>query len=517
MSLTTSGDDFLTRANNLPTLPGIAVRLLEAFQTDEPDTNEIGDILSADPALTSRILRIVNSSIYSRPSKVATVNHAIKLMGLKAVQNLALSFALVNNFRAGMTAEFDYIGFWKDSLIGAISAKYLTEKIGSDFSEDTFFLGLLQDIGLLTVGYCFPEEYHQILEKTDSGQYSSIEAETIVLDVNHMEIGEYLIKIWGLPENFYRPIGYHHCPEKIPSDQYDVNVLSKILHLSSLYIEFFKNDKSMEALEIIKIWMSQYGFGDVNELEAIEDINRQAQVIFPLFEFDFKTEADYTEFLETAKAKIADLSAEMINDMIEQKHNIEVLKSEAGQDSMTHLYNHERFRELLNHEIDRSERYNFELSAIMCDIDDFKAINDSFGHLAGDHVIKAVANCLKEQLRESDLLARYGGEEFSFILPHTSIERAYEIAERLRKKITALKLKYKKQQITPTVSFGIASFQRGERISVDELIRRADNALYRAKSAGKNRCHVAGRKKSKIIRIFSKKGIKSREKRICNR
>ena len=74
----------------------------------------------------------------------------------------------LNNFRAGTTAEFDYVGFWKDSLIGAISAKYLTEKIASDFSEDTFFLGLLQDIGLLTVGYCYPEKYRQILEKTDS-------------------------------------------------------------------------------------------------------------------------------------------------------------------------------------------------------------------------------------------------------------------------------------------------------------------------------------------------------------
>jgi len=301
-----------------------------------------------------------------------------------------------------------------------------------------------------------------------------------------------------LPMNFYRPIGYHHCPEKVPSDQYDVNILSKILHLSSLYVEFFKNDKSMDALEIINIWMNQYGFCDVNGLETIEDINEQAQIIFPLFEFDFKTEADYTEFLETAKAKLADLSTEMMNDMIEQKHNIEVLRKEVGQDSMTHLYNHERFRELLKHEIGRAERYDTDLSVMMCDIDDFKAINDSLGHLAGDRVIKAVANCLKVLLRESDLIARYGGEEFAFIIPHTSSERAYDIAERLRKKIAALKLKYEKQLITLTMSFGIASRQKGERISVDDFIRLADDALYKAKSAGKNRSEVAGGNKSKI-------------------
>ena len=256
---------------------------------------------------------------------------------------------------------------------------------------------------------------------------------------------------------------------------------------------------------------------DIVESKAIEDINEQAQIIFPLFEFDFKTEADYIEFLETARAKLADVSTEMIDDMIEQKHNIELLKKEAGQDSMTRLHNHERFRELLKHEIGRAERYDIELSVMMCDIDDFKAVNDTFGHLAGDRVIKAVANSLKAQLRDSDLLARYGGEEFGFILPHTSSERAYDIAERLRKKIAGLKLKYQKKLITLTMSFGIASRQKDERISLDDLIRRADNALYKAKSAGKNRSEVSGGNKSKIIRIFSKNSMKSQEKRICNR
>jgi diguanylate cyclase (GGDEF)-like protein len=319
----------------------------------------------------------------------------------------------------------------------------------------------------------------------------------MVLGVNHMEIGEYLIKSWGLPENFYRPIGYHHCPEEIPTDQYDVNILSKILHLSSVYVEFFKNDKSMDALEIINIWLNQYGFCDVDGLKTIEDINEQAQTIFPLFEFEFNTEADYIEFLERAKVKLADLSTEMINDRIVQKHDIEVLRKEAGQDSMTHLYNHERFWELLKNEIGRAERYDTDLSVMMCDIDDFKAVNDSFGHLTGDRVIKAVANCLKVLLRESDLIARYGGEEFAFILPHSSSERAYDIAERLRKKIAALKLKYEKQLIRLTMSFGIASRQKGERTSVENFIRLADDALYKAKSAGKNRSEVAGGNKLK--------------------
>ena len=514
MSHNTALDDLLTGTKNLPSLPGIAVRLLEAFQADEPDMNEIGEILSTDPALVSKILKIVNSSFYSLPSKITTVKHAINMMGLKAVQNLALSFSLISKFKAKKTAEFDYVGFWKDSLMGAISAKYLTEKIANHLSEDTFFLGLLQDIGLLTVGHGFSEKHQQILKKIENEQFSPIEAETIVIGVNHMEIGEYLIKSWGLPRHFYKPIGYHHSPDKVSSDQDDINILSKILHLSSLYIEFFKNDQPMDALEIINIWINQYGFGDVIGLDAIKDINEQARIIFALFEFDFKGEADYAEFLEQARTKLAELSTEMINDTIEQKHDIEVLRKEVGKDSMTHLNNHERFRELLKQEMSRTERYDIELSVIMCDIDDFKSINDTYGHLAGDRVIKAVASSMKEQLRESDLIARYGGEEFSLILPHTSSDSAFEVAERLRKKIDALKIKYEKQEISLTMSFGVASCDQNENISMDDLIERADNALYAAKSAGKNRTHVDEGKKSKIITIFRKKYNEPHKKRI---
>ena len=109
-----------------------------------------------------------------------------------------------------------------------------------------------------------------------------------------------------------------------------------------------------------------------------------------------------------------------------------MLKQQVVRDSMTHLINHQHFLELLAREVSRAERYNHPLSLIMADIDHFKAINDDFGHLAGDRVIKAVAGCLQQEIRESDHVARYGGEEFAIILPDTQIQDAYIVAERIR-------------------------------------------------------------------------------------
>ena len=145
-----------SKIDQLPTLPGVAIKLLKAVQNPEPNLNEISRILSADAGLTSKVLRLVNSSFYGLRSPITTVDHAIKLLGLNTVKNLALSFSLMASFAGKGSAPAIFKQFWRDSLTGAISARLLAEKIQPDLAEDAFFLGLLQNIGSLTLGMSFP-------------------------------------------------------------------------------------------------------------------------------------------------------------------------------------------------------------------------------------------------------------------------------------------------------------------------------------------------------------------------
>jgi two-component system cell cycle response regulator len=158
-------------------------------------------------------------------------------------------------------------------------------------------------------------------------------------------------------------------------------------------------------------------------------------------------------------------------------------------DGLTQIYNKRYFLETLEREISRAHRYHRDLSLIMFDIDYFKRVNDSFGHLAGDAVLKQLASVLKARIRREDIMARYGGEEFAIILPEIGVSNAMTFAEKVRKLVEKTSFKFEDQAIPVTISVGVAAVGQGIQTALD-FIKVADEKLYVAKQEGRNR--VAG-------------------------
>jgi len=171
----------------------------------------------------------------------------------------------------------------------------------------------------------------------------------------------------------------------------------------------------------------------------------------------------------------------------------EELKKISITDSLTGLLNRRYFQERMSEEIERSRRHHLPLSLIMLDVDDFKRVNDSLGHLIGDEVLKATARCLRNSIRTIDVAARYGGEEFTVILPQTSKADAQTIAERICAEVYRLDLPFIKSdhKLVLSASLGLATYPEDAE-TLEDLIRNADIALYAAKSQGKNRVVVYG-------------------------
>ena len=167
----------------------------------------------------------------------------------------------------------------------------------------------------------------------------------------------------------------------------------------------------------------------------------------------------------------------------------ETIQRQAITDELTGLFNHRHFQEVMANEVERARRFDQELGLVMFDIDDFKQVNDTYGHLQGDRVLKAVAQVLRESSREVDEPARYGGEEMAVALPQTGLQGAYEFAERVRHRIETLDLPLVKGNgvLRVTASFGVASLPHSARRDKEALVAAADAALYRAKRSGKNR------------------------------
>ena len=484
-------ESIVNNLNKLPTLPSIAVRILKAVRNKDTGLKEIGDILATDPSLSTEVLKAINSHFYSLPNKITSVPHAVNLLGTQTVKSLALSFSLVNNLRSNESNGFDYVSFWKTSLIGAVAAKILAGKILPDFAEDAFFLGLIHNIGTLALNQCMPEQYQLVLNETKSDLYSDCEAENQVFGFNHMQVGEYMAKSWGLPESFTIPILHHHGLDDIQIHESRINTLVKLLRLSSLFIDLnnHKRNTASTTLAQLEFLVNAYGFDDKLIIDDIvKNIHQKTMNVLPLFSITVDEDKNYFNIIEDARNELISLSSDFMAQLCEQKRRIENLSKLARTDSLTNLLNFNAFHECLEKEIQRAKRYNHTLGLIMADIDHFKIINDTYGHLAGDQVLKSVAQFLHEFLRNTDTVATYGGEEFAIILPEISHADAMLVAERLRKRIESMQIEYEDKTISVSLSFGLSLLNSQKNVSKTELIKEADTALYQAKSAGRNNC-----------------------------
>ncbi len=162
------------------------------------------------------------------------------------------------------------------------------------------------------------------------------------------------------------------------------------------------------------------------------------------------------------------------------------LEKQATVDFLTGLYNRRFFKHQLELAIERAKRYKIPFSLIILDIDHFKRINDQFGHLVGDQVLKEVAKLIKQNIRKVDIPARYGGEEFVVIIPGTGIEGAISAAKRLRKSIESHRFGTSEQPIRITVSMGVSTYSPFSPLSAEEFLAKVDQLLYAAKEKGRN-------------------------------
>ena len=492
---------------NLPTLPLVASEVVTLTSKEDTTLADVGELVSRDVALTSKILKVANSPFYSFPQRIGSIQQAVSMMGTNAVKSLVLSFSLLSIKQGGAASKFDFDKFWEQSIGAALCAKLIVSKLPNVEVEEVFVVGLLQNLGQLVMACTAPEDYDKVLQSAEENpDVDILEIEKGILGSDHCFLGYEVARHWNFPSSISQPILHHHDPASYKGSDEQVRRSISAIYLSRLLLkvltcteqpEKYCRQFQTEARQLLKLSSADVdaildevhieldsgaeNFGvKLPPARPVQEILQEANIRLSLLNLDY-----HQMNKELIQAKVA---LEIITEELQEKN--ELLKSLADKDGLTGVYNNRYFQGVLDRELSRTERQGYQLSLLLIDIDHFKRFNDKHGHLVGDFVLAEFAQLLGEHLRDYDILARYGGEEFVVVLPETDCDEAVAVASKLCAVVENHEFRdeeYNRYRVT--ASFGVSTKDgtSEDDLGKNEMIKMADEALYDAKKNGRNR------------------------------
>lgn len=221
--------------SHIATLPEITLKIVELVEDPKSTAQDLHKVISNDPALCSRILKVVNSSFYGLPGQIASINRAIVMLGLNAVKNIAIAASLAKLFRGGeLTPNFSARDLWNHSTAVAATCKIIADALRLGLSDEAFLAGLIHDIGVMVEMQYDRNKLIEVLEevKCDSDgvpQVNMRDVESRVFGASHAEFGAGLAEKWKFPKSFSLVTGFHHNPLELPAES---RTLTTIVHIA---------------------------------------------------------------------------------------------------------------------------------------------------------------------------------------------------------------------------------------------------------------------------------------------
>ncbi|MDH5469313.1 MAG: GGDEF domain-containing protein [Gammaproteobacteria bacterium] len=485
----------LEQCTNLPSPPVVAMRIIDLSNDPNVDIGKVADVISMDPALTAKIMRISNSPIYALRRKTENLHQAITLLGLNGTLTLALSFSLAASMNNNASQGFNYNAYWHRSLAAATCCRRLGMAISLRKGEELFLAGLLQDIGMLVIDKMDPEFYKTL--GVDQHDHVSLAAgEQEKLGADHAAIGGWILMKWGMPEYLVDSIINSHDMQPVPEDDRHQSFVNCISLSGPLADGVNARDERHDIHIVADLIKSRLGVNDDEFDSMMESLNVDLREAEELFETDLSDYSFSDSLLDRAKEALIIKNLESLQktqklqataEMLESK--TQLLEEKSRRDGLTGLFNRAYLDECLEKEFAMARDRGWPIIVMFVDLDHFKKVNDTYGHQAGDLVLQRAARALIDGTREEDVVARFGGEEFIVVAPGQGTETAIIMAERLVKMFRDIThVVSGGKEITVTASLGIAVLGDGAEFKSEaEIIAAADKALYVAKESGRNR------------------------------
>jgi len=275
----------LKNINNLPTLPDVVMEILRLCDDKNSTTRQIAELIEKDPVLTTKVLKLVNSSYFGLSQELFSVNQALVLIGYNNLKSLILSASMLQVFnKDSKVGAFSRKALWKHCVGVGVGARFLAKRFRAANPEQTFVAGLIHDVGKVIIDWFFHPEFVKIIETVDREQCSIRDAEQNVMEVTHEEIGSYIAARWNLPTVLCDAIAYHHQLENAQENA----ATAALVQLSDMLIRSLEvgygGDSKIPLLDknIFKILPMDESLEDLNLLLSME--LESSQDVFKMFE-----------------------------------------------------------------------------------------------------------------------------------------------------------------------------------------------------------------------------------------
>ncbi|MCH7591654.1 MAG: diguanylate cyclase [Planctomycetes bacterium] len=662
-------------SRDLPSPTGVTLEILRLASDKKSTMQELSSLIEADPALASRVLKLVNSPFAGMPRQIASIERAVGLLGPRTITGLALSFSLISGHGKGPCRGFDYGAFWSESLARAVAAKHIAQSIRGFAPDEVFTCGLVSQIGRLAFATAFPDTYADAIKEAVEGDHIALaKAEYAVFGIDHPRLAAELMRDWHLPDLFREAVLLQNLPDENRAGAKTRSVqLAKVLHTSGLIagvltckdvahavlsdlskafgalgmaeaqltyaidaigtewrgagqmfsvatrdvppaatiyaqavelrgaqralpggstlaagdenllsgtetIRVLVVDHDPDVRVLLATYLSGAGYAvvqasdgkealqflladgppivitglempNMDGLSLCRAIRTHPGVAFTYVILSTARDAGEDKIVEAldagadnvltkpfrrnellARLRAAERIAKLQLDLDAQRREVHKYNAEmeianaklasanddlvrmATTDELTGLVNRREALHRLAQEWASAERNRAPLAIISLDIDLFKGFNDTYGHAAGDAVLKETAEAMRRTLRLEETVCRIGGEEFLVLCPQTDEQHAAICAERIRRAVEAHIVRFHDVALQVTVSLGVAE-RNAQTQTPDDLLRSADKALYAAKHAGRNavviasKCTAAANTSSSGARVEKPKAV----------
>jgi len=483
----------------LPTLASIPLRILQLQRNPSAKISDFVEVLSADVALCTKVLSFANSAWFTPARPITKVSEAITMIGLRQLVPLVLASAVAGIYD-GLGLPFGVRRqFWEASLLKGVAARECARHYARDRIEEAFVCGMMQDVVLPILCSSDPDIWPQIAEILDSDNGQRREREASIYGADHGELGACLAHRLGLPEIYQRGTRVHHDGPQLRTALGDEGLARSLEFAALLPHRATGNEQGARKLVGFFLQEGNASGLSTSPSDVLDGIERQYNLMLKVMGCNGTSDADLRHCIQAAGRVLAREVESLIggssllrsalqtlqSDLRSKVEELESLTNQSHYDGLTGSLTRNGFLSRTKEVFDKAAELGLGCAIGFVDLDNFKAINDRYGHAVGDHVLRVAAESLQNTLRPFGLVGRFGGDEFIFLVSARQRSEATAIIDRTAEAFNKLTVTADDVSLRISASIGLlwlGTPNPGQ--SLDSAIRQADKCMYEAKRSG---------------------------------